>query len=110
MAYAYIKDNKLVGSGICSVTGGGLTCIEITDEVFNNIEQYMYVNGEIVINPNYEEEKAKAERIEEILAELQTIDNKSIRAIRANDTEYIQMYEEQAESLREELRGLNDNI
>lgn len=56
-----------------------------------------------------EEEKEQQEikkRKQEILNLLDKLDLKSIRAIRANDTEYINKYEEEAEALREELRNL----
>jgi hypothetical protein len=49
----------------------------------------------------------KEQRTQEILARLDEIDQKSIRAIRSNDVDYIQAYEEEAETLRVELRGLN---
>ena len=54
------------------------------------------------------EEAYKVHRRAEILARLNEIDSKSIRALRANDTEYIQMYEEEAIALREELKSLDD--
>ena len=49
-----------------------------------------------------EEEKQK--RKEEILEELNKIDLKSIRALRNTETNYILNYEQQAQSLREELK------
>lgn len=109
MSYAYIKDEKIIGSGVCEVSGNGITCIEITEEIRADIKKYMYSNGEIIINPNYEQEEYKKRRKEEILIRLNEIDLKSIRALRANDTEYIEIYENEAANLREELRGLNDN-
>lgn len=36
--------------------------IEISEEVYNDFEKYMYSNGEIVLNPNYEKEIAQKER------------------------------------------------
>ena len=48
----------------------------------------------------------KEQRKNEILARLDEIDQKSIRAIRANDTDYIQAYENEAEALRKELHDL----
>lgn len=71
--------------------------------------KYIVVDGELVLNPNWEEEKEQQEikkRKQEILNLLDKLDLKSIRAIRANDTEYINKYEEEAEALREELRNL----
>jgi hypothetical protein len=108
--YAFIKDKKIMGSGQCPCSGNGITCIEIEEEVFNNIDHYMYKQNKIVLNPDWEQEQYNAQRKEEILARLEEIDNKSIRALRANDTEYIEAYELEAIALREELRVLNDNI
>lgn len=72
-------------------------------------DKYIVVDGELVLNPNWEKEKEQQEikkRKQEILNLLDKLDLKSIRAIRANDTEYINKYEEEAEALREELRNL----
>lgn len=47
--------------------------IEVSEEIYNNAKQYgsnyyIYSNGEIILNPNYEQEKAQkeAERIGEL--------------------------------------------
>jgi predicted nucleotidyltransferase len=68
-------------------------------------DKYTAVEGKLVLNSNW----FNNIRLNEILERLNAIDQKSIRAIRANDTEYIQIYEEEAESLREELRSLYGN-
>lgn len=36
--------------------------VEITKEVYDELEKYMYLDGSIVINPNYEAEQALKER------------------------------------------------
>ena len=51
------------------------------------------------------ETKKEAKR-QEILKQLDSLDLKSIRAIRANDQEYIAKYEAEAEELRKELAEL----
>lgn len=107
--YAYIKENRINGSGCCECLNEGIINLEISESVFNEIDKYKYEDGELVVNPNYEKEKHKRERTEEILKRLQELDSKSIRAIRANDTEYIQRYEEEAISLREELHSLSED-
>lgn len=78
--------------------------IEISEEVYNNYQagKYLYQNGELVINPQYD----KDVRIVEIKQALDELDLKSIRALRANDTEYIEQYEAEAQALRNELRTL----
>lgn len=78
--------------------------IEISEEVYNNYQagRYLYQDGELVINPQYD----KDVRIAEIKQALDELDLKSIRALRASDTEYLQQYEEEAIALRNELRTL----
>lgn len=78
--------------------------IEISEEVYNNYQagRYSYQDGELVINPQYD----KDVRIAEIKQALDELDLKSIRALRANDTEYIEQYEAEAQALRNELRAL----
>jgi hypothetical protein len=53
-------------------------------------------------------EVSEVSRREEILQELNEIDRKSIRALRANEADYIAMYEQQAQALREELQQLGE--
>lgn len=56
--YAHINllDNS-IGKGQCPCSGENIVCLEITKEVYDNIEHYIYVNGELILNPNYEEEQ-----------------------------------------------------
>jgi len=57
MYYAFIEDNKLIGCGQCICEN--VTCIEITENIFNNIDRYAYINGEIVEDPDYDERQIK---------------------------------------------------
>lgn len=65
MYYAFIQDNKINGTGQCEQLTEGVLNIEISEEVYNNIDRYMWNGSEIVENPNYEEEQRqkKQERI-----------------------------------------------
>ena len=70
-------------------------------------EEYTLIDGEYVLKNSEESiEYQKELRKQEILTALNELDLKSIRAIRANETEYIQRYEEEATALREELKNL----
>lgn len=40
----------------CIITN--MICVEISEEVYNNLDHYIYDNGEIIINPNYDDEQA----------------------------------------------------
>lgn len=62
MYYAFIENNKIIGKGQCPCSGEGLICVEVSEEIYNNIDHYIYEDGEIVINPNYEKEQEEKER------------------------------------------------
>ena len=53
MYYAFIENGKLNGGGECRCLTNGVENIEISQEVFDNIQKYKYENGEIVINEDY---------------------------------------------------------
>ena len=73
---------------------GNTEAKEITKKEYEKIEKEKQVLRE------------KEERKQEILLKLNEIDNKSIRAMRTNDSERLDDLEAQAEILREELRKL----
>ena len=61
--YAHINttDNS-IGKGECPCSGDNIVCLEITEEVYNNIDHYIYQDGELVLDPDYEEKQAQKER------------------------------------------------
>jgi len=60
--YAIIMNNELSGKGQCPVSGEGIQCIEISEEIYNDFDRYMWNGTEVIINPNYEQEQAIKER------------------------------------------------
>lgn len=54
--------NSIDGTGNVIATSDNITNIEITEEVFNNIDHYIWNGTDVVLNPNYEEEQAQKER------------------------------------------------
>jgi hypothetical protein len=64
MYYAFIENNKINGVGECRQLTEGVTNFEITEEIYNDIDRYMWDvdNQEVIINPNYEEEQRQKER------------------------------------------------
>ena len=56
--YAFIINNNIVGTGQCPCSGENLTCVEIAQEVYNDIDRYMWNGEDVVLNPNYEQEQA----------------------------------------------------
>lgn len=57
MFYAFIENNKINGKGECFAEGEGLQCVEISEEVYNNLDHYIWDGEKIVENPNYEQEE-----------------------------------------------------
>ena len=65
----------------------------------NRLEAWGYTTEELLAQEN-------AVKRQEILKQLDSLDIKSIRAIRAGETEYIALYEEEAKKLRKQLQEL----
>ena len=65
MYYVFITNNQINGKGQCECTGEDTFSVEVSEEIYNDIERYMWNGTEIVLNPNYEQEQAQkeAERI-----------------------------------------------
>lgn len=68
MFYVFITNNQINGKGQCECTGEDTFSVEVSEEIYNDLERYMWNGTEIVLNPNYEQEKAQkeAERIGEL--------------------------------------------
>lgn len=114
--YIFLENEKLNGAGQCRQLTEGVENLEVSEEIFNAYieapDKYIYSEGEIVKNPDYEnllEQRQKDERILEIKEELYNLDIKTIRALRAGEMDYIKQYESTATELREELQNLGGN-
>lgn len=112
--YIFVEDGKLNGCGQCRIVNEEVQNIEVNEEVFNayveDSDLYIWDGENIVENPDYEavkERERKDARIAEIKEELAELDLKSIRPIRAGETERLAELEAQAVKLREELKELN---
>lgn len=66
--YIFIQNNKINGKGQCKCLNEDILNIEVDFDIYNNIEKYIYKDGEIVINENYEQEQQEKEkeRIQEL--------------------------------------------
>ena len=60
--YVFIENEKINGCGQCKCLNENILNIEVTEEIFNNIEKYIYQDGEVVLNPNYEQEQEAKEK------------------------------------------------
>lgn len=68
MYYAFIENNKINGIGQCECLNENIQNIEITEEVYNTIKEdklrYVWDGTDIILNPNYEQEKEQEQRQE----------------------------------------------
>lgn len=62
MYYAFIENNKINGVGECRQLTEGVTNFEITEEIYHDIDRYMWDGSDVVLNPNYEEEMQQKEQ------------------------------------------------
>lgn len=62
--YAIINNNKISGRSTCPVSGKDIESIGISQEVYNDIEHYIYSDGEIIFNQNYDIEQAEKREAE----------------------------------------------
>lgn len=60
--YAFIENGKINGCGQCKVLNEDILNIEVDFDIYNNIEKYIYKDGEIVLNENYEAEQEQKEK------------------------------------------------
>ncbi len=60
MYYVFIQNNKINGKGQCPAEAEGLTCLEVSEEVYNDLDHYIWDGSELIINPNYDQEHYEA--------------------------------------------------
>lgn len=64
MFYAYVnkESSQILGSGECPRIDDATISIAISEEVFNNIDCYIYKEGRIILDPEYEQKRAQKEK------------------------------------------------
>lgn len=94
--------------------GQGLNLQETNEYLYALEDNEIIQDGEVIIDPDYEQKQAeiqKQERIKEIKTELDEIDKKRIRAIcepseREDGITWLDYYNQQIKELREEMEEL----
>lgn len=105
MYYAFIKNGKIDGSGECQQTSEGVINFEISKEVFENIDRYMWNGESVVENPNYQPDHSA--EIAELKAYLESTDYVVIKIAEgvATKEEYADVLEER-EKARQRINEL----
>lgn len=80
--YAFIQKNKINGGGECRCLNSDIQNIEITEEIFNNIQDYVWNGEAVVIDPDLNEKQlndAKNKKYQEALTKAKLfIDNGAV--------------------------------
>ncbi len=124
MKYLYVENGQVNGAGELEQLDESVINFEVSDEIYNNYlsekYRYIYSDGNIIENPQYENEKQKAvisQRIVEIHNELNDLDKKRIRAVCESEVKdsqtgqtWLEYYNSLVVDLREELTALEAQI
>lgn len=126
MKYLNIANNKLIGTNVMSYSESGIDypvlIIEVSDEVYNeyliNPNKYIYAEGKVILNPDYEtkqKEEQKQQQIDELKQELDELDKKRIRAIcepsvkdETSGETWLEYYNKQIEEIRNKIIRLGE--
>lgn len=88
--YAFIQNNKINGGGECRCLNSDIQNIEITEEVFNNIQDYIWNGEAVVIDPDLDEKRlneAKESKYQEALSKAKLfIDNGAVYQFDENNS------------------------
>ena len=76
--YAFIQNDKIIGTGQCKILNEDITCLEIKEELYNaiseNRDKYVYRDGEIVLDENNLVNQLKTAREELLATEQKLVD------------------------------------
>lgn len=122
--YIFVEDGKINGCGQCEQLTQGVINVEVSEDVYNAFLEenlkYVYSNGKIILNPNYENDKQIFfinERIDEIYKELAELDSKRIRAVCEDEIKdektgetWLDFYNSLVYDLRIELASLQSQL
>lgn len=109
MYYVFIENGKINGKGECPCEADGLICLEVSEEVYNNLDHYIWNGTELVINPNYEQEQIEKQN-EDIRQQRQLRYEIESDPIRLDYDEALARGEETAEQLRQDWLASKDKI
>ena len=104
--YIFIENEKINGTGQCKVLNQDILNIEVEEEIYNNIEKYMYQDGEIVLDPDYEAREAQKVQKELVEYNYEAKAKKAYGGILINDTYLFETNETSQSMITASLIGL----
>lgn len=124
MNYIYIENDKIIGSGSAECLNEEISNIQVSDEIYQEFQKdtdkYIFKNGKIVENPDYEAIKEKENiknQIDEVNEKLAILDLKRIRAVCEDEIRnektgetWLDFYNSQIYDLRMRLKSLEAQL
>lgn len=121
MKYIFIENGQINGAGECKCLNDDIINMQVSEEIYEDFcttpYKYIYSDGQIVVNPDFEILKSQAEtatRKDELMTELNELDNKRIRAMCENSVKdeetgetWLDYYNNRIIEVRNELQTLN---
>lgn len=62
--YVFVENEEIKSKGQCKCLSENVLNVEVDEEIYNNIEKYIYKDGEIILDPNYKTRKAQEKQKE----------------------------------------------
>ena len=109
MYYVFIENEKINGKGKCPAEADGLTCVEVSQEIYDNLDHYIWNGTELVENPNYEQEQIEKQN-EQIRQQRQQRYEAESDPLRLDYDEALARGEDTAEQLRQDWLASKDKI
>ncbi len=122
--YLFIENGKINGGGEISRLDTEIKNIEVDDITFQNYidepNKFIYQNGKIVQNPNYEKQTKQLQinnEISQLKSQMDELDKKRIRAICENSIKdeqlnqtWLDYYNNEAKNLRTKINELTNAL
>lgn len=104
MYYIFIENDKINGCGQCECLNDNIQNIEVTEEVYNDIDRYIWNGEAIILDPDYEEkqrQKGCQRRNQEIDSKIKELQEMSLQDLLEGNKSNIDLYNEVINSLAE---------
>lgn len=62
MYYIFVENGEIFGRGQARIVNPEVESIEVSQEVYDNYKMYIYQDGEIILDPDYEEKQEQRRR------------------------------------------------
>ena len=83
--YIQIKDEKIMSKGQVKYLNADVENIEVSKDVYDNLDRYIYQDGGIVENPNYKQIQLEAKKQELIILNDAVRDKKLVQGVVYNN-------------------------